>query len=59
MCAKRAETALEKAVSSVGNDISVCGVMIEEALNALFELSGKNAGETIISEVFKKFCVGK
>jgi tRNA modification GTPase len=58
-CAARAKLALDNAVFAVTDDISACGVMLEETLSALYELSGKNVSESVIDEVFKKFCVGK
>ena len=36
--------------------MSVC---VDDALDALCELTGENASEAVINEVFKKFCVGK
>ena len=33
--------------------------MLSQALDAVYELSGKTAGEEVIAEVFKRFCVGK
>ena len=36
--------------------VSVC---LDDALNALYDLTGQNAGEAVIDEVFEKFCVGK
>ncbi len=35
------------------------GVMLEQALDCMLELSGKKASEEVINEIFKKFCVGK
>jgi tRNA U34 5-carboxymethylaminomethyl modifying GTPase MnmE/TrmE len=40
-------------------DVSVTGLLLENALEALYELSGKNVSDTAIDEVFKRFCVGK
>ena len=31
----------------------------EEALSALGELTGRTAGEEIVSRIFQRFCVGK
>ena len=31
----------------------------EEALSALGELTGRTAGEAIVSRIFQRFCVGK
>ena len=36
--------------------VSVC---LDDALNALYDLTGQNAGEAVIDEVFEHFCVGK
>lgn len=32
---------------------------IEQALNHLSELSGKNVSEEVIEQIFRNFCVGK
>lgn len=49
--------ALEAVQSGFGLDaVSVC---VDDALNALCELTGENASEAVIDEVFEKFCVGK
>ena len=36
--------------------ISVC---VDDALDALCDLTGENASEAVINEVFERFCVGK
>ena len=38
-------------------DASMCDV--ESALNVLGEITGKRASESIVSEIFSRFCVGK
>lgn len=49
--------ALEAARGGFGLDaVSVC---VDDALAALCELTGENASEAVIDEVFEKFCVGK
>ncbi|MGN0707560.1 MAG: tRNA uridine-5-carboxymethylaminomethyl(34) synthesis GTPase MnmE [Faecalibacterium sp.] len=49
--------ALDAAQSGFGLDaVSVC---VDDALAALCELTGENASEAVIDEVFKRFCVGK
>jgi tRNA modification GTPase len=60
-CALHAEKALGKAISGItaGMALDTLGVTLEGALENLYELSGKNVSETIIEEVFKRFCVGK
>ncbi len=60
-CVLRAKTAVENALMAVKSGITpdAVGVELEEALNAVFELSGKSASEEVIARVFEKFCVGK
>ena len=49
--------ALEAAGSGFGLDaVSVC---VDDALEALCELTGENASEAVIDQVFERFCVGK
>ena len=59
--AVRARDALADALnalhSGVGLDaISVC---VDDALDALYALTGENAGDAVIEQVFERFCVGK
>ena len=35
------------------------GILLEEALRVLSELSGESATEAVVNEIFSKFCVGK
>ncbi len=60
-CAINAKSALEETqhIVEIGLTLDAAGVCIDEALNALYELTGDNASEDIINEVFSKFCVGK
>ena len=49
--------ALEAANGGFGLDaVSVC---VDDALAALCDLTGENASESVINEVFERFCVGK
>lgn len=51
------QSALEAAEAGYGLDaVSVC---VDDALDALYALTGENAGEAVIDEVFERFCVGK
>ncbi len=61
LCAKAAKNALDETlhIVEIGLTLDAAGVCIDEALNALYELTGENASEDIINEVFSKFCVGK
>jgi tRNA modification GTPase len=60
-CAALAEKALERAINGIssGATLDTLGVTLESALEYLYELSGKSVSETVIDEVFKRFCVGK
>ncbi len=59
--ARKAEKAIDEALSAVlgGEPLDAIGVMLETALYHLSQLTGENVSETIIDEVFKRFCVGK
>ena len=49
--------ALDAAAGGFGLDaVSVC---VDDALDALCELTGENASEAVIEQVFERFCVGK
>lgn len=60
-CVIRASAAVEQALEAAAAGITpdAVGVMLEQALDAVYELSGKRAGDEVINEVFKRFCVGK
>ncbi len=60
-CILRAADAVNEALSAVelGLTPDAVGVMLEQALDAVYELSGRKASEEVIAEVFKRFCVGK
>ena len=59
--AKAAQAALADALAAVegGYTLDAAGVCVDDALNALYALTGENATEDVIEEVFSKFCVGK
>ena len=60
-CAKRALDALREAKDAhrMGITLDAVGVEVQSALEALMELTGEQASERVIDEVFSKFCVGK
>ena len=51
-----AATRARDAVAGALDAVSVC---VDDALDALCELTGENASEAVINEVFERFCVGK
>lgn len=60
-CMLRAADAVDEAINAVelGLTPDAVGVMLEQALDAVYELSGRKASEEVIAEVFRRFCVGK
>ncbi|MCR4780394.1 MAG: tRNA uridine-5-carboxymethylaminomethyl(34) synthesis GTPase MnmE [Ruminiclostridium sp.] len=52
--ASQAYTALE-----TGMTLDAVGVMCENALDRLYELSGEKTSDNVIEQVFSRFCVGK
>ncbi len=59
--ARAAQEALRDALAALQNGMTIdaVGVCIDDALHALYALTGENATEDVIDEVFSKFCVGK
>ncbi|MEG1943644.1 MAG: tRNA uridine-5-carboxymethylaminomethyl(34) synthesis GTPase MnmE, partial [Angelakisella sp.] len=60
-CVVSAIKALEEALNalSYGQTLDAVSVSLEEAIDALLELTGKKARAEIIDRVFEQFCVGK
>lgn len=60
-CVLRAEQHVAAALSAAALGVTpdAIGVELEAALDAVYELSGKRASDEVITEVFKRFCVGK
>lgn len=57
---KRAETALKRAVAACGElSLDLVGIDVGKAWESLGEITGETASESIIEEIFSKFCVGK
>ena len=57
----RGADALERAIASIAEGVSLdlCCIDIEDAMQSLGELEGREVGEDIVAEIFSKFCVGK
>ena len=47
------------AAISAGTALDLCCIDIEEAMQAVGELEGREVGEDVVAEIFSKFCVGK
>ena len=60
-CAKTARDALVEALNALqtGFTLDAAGVCLDDALNALYALTGENASDDVIEQVFSQFCVGK
>lgn len=56
----RANTALKSALENIGAfTVDILSIDLKEAWEALGEITGETANESIINTVFEKFCVGK
>lgn len=60
-CAERAVKSLDEAISAEKSGISLdaVGIVIDEAVGALMELTGERVSDAVVAQVFSKFCVGK
>ena len=59
--ARRALAALRRGREALESGLTPDAVLtdVEEALDALGELTGRSAREEIVSAIFSRFCVGK
>ena len=56
----RANERIKKAIFACGQEpLDLIGIDVKDAWDALGEITGETATETIIEEIFSKFCVGK
>lgn len=60
-CAERALDGVGEAISALetGCTMDAVGVCIDDAISALFELTGKRVTNEVTDEIFCRFCVGK
>lgn len=60
-CALRALDALNEAIEALtsGNTMDAVGICVDDAIAALFELTGKRVTNEVSNEIFRRFCVGK
>lgn len=56
-----AKSALQQGLEamSLGLTLDAVTVCVEDALNALFQLTGQRVSDQVIDQVFEQFCVGK
>lgn len=61
VCTQKALLSLDEALEAlnIGITMDAVNVCIEDAVEALLELTGKKAREAVVDEVFSQFCVGK
>ena len=52
-------TAGAREAVEAGFGLDAVSVCVDDALDALCELTGENASEAVIEQVFERFCVGK
>ncbi len=60
-CAAEARDLTAEAYTALtsGVTLDAVGIMCENALDRLYELSGEQVGENVVDQVFRRFCVGK
>jgi tRNA modification GTPase len=60
-CAVRALDGVNEAINALkcGCTMDAVGVCVDDALAALFELTGKRVTNEVTDEIFRRFCVGK
>lgn len=60
-CALKAQSSLEEAIRALqsGMTLDAVGVCVDDALAALFRLTGKQVTAEVADEIFRRFCVGK
>ena len=58
-CLCRVKTALQRAKENLSLTPDVIVSDLEEALAVVGEITGQTVSETVIHEIFSRFCVGK
>lgn len=61
ICVDKALENISQALEDVkmGITLDAVNIVLDDALNALLELTGERASENVVNEVFSHFCVGK
>ena len=58
-CALDARAAVREARAALALSYDAVSVCLEDAVQALFSLTGERAGDAVADEIFRNFCVGK
>lgn len=60
-CAERALDSVVEAYNAIlgGLTLDAVGICVDDALSALFELTGRRVTNEVADEIFRSFCVGK
>lgn len=58
-CVRRALRAVQEGLAAIDVSFDAVTVCVDEALSALWELTGERVSDAVIDEVFSRFCVGK
>ena len=60
-CLVRARVALIEAIQALKDEVTLdaVGVLLEEAIEPLAELTGQRVRDAVLDRVFSHFCVGK
>lgn len=61
ICLDKAAAALDIAIADIerGITLDAVNIVLDDALNALLELTGERVTEAVTAEIFSHFCVGK
>ncbi len=61
ICVEKALVSVENTVKALENGVMLDAitVLIDEALDSLLELTGEKVTDTVVNNVFSRFCVGK
>lgn len=61
ICAQRAASSLKQVICEVKNGMTfdAVTVLIEDAIDALMEITGEKVTDAVVDSVFSNFCVGK
>lgn len=60
-CVSKALESVREALDALSSEVTrdAVSVSLDDAVSKLLELTGENASEAVVNEVFRSFCVGK